>query len=69
MENITSENREIGKARKSKSPGFSGIRGPRRETQRGETEFRKAKTRLVTDSLQHPAKGKESPSGNDEKPF
>lgn len=69
MESITSENRETEKARKSNSSGFSGIRGPPRETQGGETECRKAKTRLVSDSLQHTARGKESPSGNREKPF
>ena len=31
--------------------------------------YRRAKTRLVIDSLQHPAKGKGSQSGDEEKPF
>lgn len=32
-------------------------------------QYKRAKTRLVIDSLQHPAKGKGSRSGDEEKPF
>lgn len=37
MENTSRENREIGKARKSKLPGFVGIRGPPGQTQKSKT--------------------------------